>query len=82
MLMMRVRVGIFHSSSNSSINCNPSVSHLLELLSDFLQGSVDMELWSLLERLLAEGTLVELGASSSSSVPVGGDAGLAETVAA
>jgi len=57
-----------------------SIGHLLKLFRDFLQGSVDMELWSLAERLLAQGALVELAVSSS--IPVGGDAGLAEAVAA
>ncbi len=43
-----------------------------------------MELWSLAEGLLAEGTLVEHVAPSSSSlsIPVGRQTGLAEAVAA
>lgn len=86
---MRVCGGMdnpFSSSSICSIHQNPSAGQPLELLSDFLQGSVDVELWSFTEGLLAERTLVDLSSSvpstpSPSSIPVRGDAGLAETVA-
>lgn len=84
---MRVRSWINSSSSSvGSIHQNPSAGQPLELLCYFLQGSVDVELWSLTEGLLAERTLVDLSPPTSStpsppSIPVGGDAGLAETVA-
>lgn len=84
MLRVGIRVGILHFSPNSLILWNYNSGQPLELFSDFLQSSVDMELRSLTEGLFAEGTLVILGTSSSSacfSIPVGGDAGLAEAVA-
>lgn len=55
--VMMMRIGVLHSS-NSSICWHTSVGHLLEPLSDFLQGAVDLKLWALAEGLLAKGTLV------------------------
>lgn len=59
-----------------------SFGHLLELLRDFLQRAVDLELGPLAERLLAEGTLEgAVGPPLPAAVPVGGDAALAKAVA-
>lgn len=66
MMMAGMRAGILHSFT-SDIDWNFSVGYNLESLSDFLQASVDLELWSLVEGLLTEGTLIDFGAPFSSA---------------
>lgn len=70
------------SSTGPSPLRRSSFGHLLELLGDFLQRAVDLELGPLAVRLLAEGTLVgTVGAPRPAAVPVGRDAALAKAVA-
>lgn len=74
--------GWLHLPDSFALNC-----HLLELLGDFLQGPVDVELRSPAEGLLAQRTVVRPGGPASTcaasfSVPVGADAALAVAVAA
>lgn len=68
------------------LHSDPGVGHTLEALRDLLQRPVDVQLRALAKGLLAEGALVGLGGPSTLSValfvPVGGDADLAEAVAA
>lgn len=86
----RERVGGVLLASSSSTTPTSSASplwrsssgHLLELLGDFLQRAVDLELGSLAVRLLAEGTLEgAVGPPWTAAVPVGRDAALAKAVA-
>lgn len=74
LIMMGRGPGRLRSSKSVS---HRRAGHLLELFSYFLQGQVDMESWSLEEGLFAERALVHF---CTVSVPVGGNAGLAETV--
>uniref|UniRef100_A0A674MLK0 Uncharacterized protein n=1 Tax=Takifugu rubripes TaxID=31033 RepID=A0A674MLK0_TAKRU len=57
----------------------PGGRDVLELLGDFLQGAVDVKLWTFAEGLLANGTEINTVAPSS-SVPVGRDAPLTEAM--
>lgn len=81
---LRVGPGVSPQSSSRPSAVVPvcrgaSGGHVLELLCDFLQGAVDVKLRAFAERLLANGTEVETVAPPP-SIPVGGDAPLAEAV--
>lgn len=66
-------------SAIPSVPRNPGGRDVLELLGDFLQGAVDVKLWTFAEGLLANGTEVD-AAAPPPSVPVGRDAALTEAM--